>query len=800
MAARDLQAFAVRQGRTVDVTLRAGGPEARAGRVPSDVIAVLDVSGSMNSPAEVKNAKGEQEGHGLSVMDIVKHATRTITQSLGAEDRLALVAFDTEARVAQALTPMNDAGKGAAASALARLFPGGGTNIWGGLLAALNLAQERADASRPLHILLLTDGMPTASPPRGEVAQFARHLEISGQGCDVRTLPRKAFTVNTFGFGYSLNSDMLNGLARVGNGSYAFIPDAGMVGTVFVHALAACLSAVPFEADAKLRVRLDMLRPVPGLKLEAPLITPGTEVVPDGHDLELALPLTGLRYGQPRDVQFRLELPADVDENVLGGVTIEAALDGGFSVLPVAEAVPADDAAEAGEDNNSSGGIVAAVSTAMLGLTGLGGRAAAQGRTAAVGVDLSVELNLGDVRDGADGVHVGNGSGAAPIGAGDALETRGRLVFANIVGDIIGAARGPNGMRLDSNVIQNQQLSAAALVAQLRGLLDQATSLGAMNAAARLEAILADVDGQVSEACSKEEYMRRWGLHFLPSLVRAHELQTCNNFKDPGVQAYGGDLFRALRDAADDAFNELPPPTPTRPAARRGRMTGGRMMPVPTMTSMRVYNSRSNGCFHGKSVVTQLLPSGKRVEKRLDEVRMGDRLLTGAGTFVPVRCVVKTVSNDGTFDLVTLPGSGLCLTPWHPVFLPNGEAAAASPAGEEKEPQLPGRWVYPMALQDSEPTPCAAVFSILFERSHAEPWTGQAVVVDGVAGAALGHGLDDDEVIAHPFFGSYDNIEANLAPMAGFEKGIVTLREGSCLKNAFTQLVCSFDPDYVLAE
>lgn len=36
-----------------------------------------------------------------------------------------------------------------------------------------------------------------------------------------------------------------------------------------------------------------------------------------------------------------------------------------------------------------------------------------------------------------------------------------------------------------------------------------------------------------------------------------------NNFKDPGVQIYGGKLFQSLRDTADAVFLKLPPPKPT---------------------------------------------------------------------------------------------------------------------------------------------------------------------------------------------------------------------------------------------
>ena len=55
----------------------------------------------------------------------------------------------------------------------------------------------------------------------------------------------------------------------------------------------------------------------------------------------------------------------------------------------------------------------------------------------------------------------------------------------------------------------------------------------------------------------------RWGVHYLPSLLLAHQSQMCTNFKDPGVQNYGGALFVSIRDATDDLFCALPPPQPS---------------------------------------------------------------------------------------------------------------------------------------------------------------------------------------------------------------------------------------------
>ncbi|CAE7878020.1 unnamed protein product [Symbiodinium microadriaticum] len=78
----------------------------------------------------------------------------------------------------------------------------------------------------------------------------------------------------------------------------------------------------------------------------------------------------------------------------------------------------------------------------------------------------------------------------------------------------------------------------------------------------RLAGIVDDVSGQVAEAVSRQDWYESWGKHYLRSLSRAHLAQLCNNFKDPGVQPYGGDLFREVRDAADDIFLTIPAPNP----------------------------------------------------------------------------------------------------------------------------------------------------------------------------------------------------------------------------------------------
>ena len=59
-----------------------------------------DVSGSMTADAPVPTKPGEEvERTGLSVLDLPKHAARTIVETLNENDRLAIVTFASASTV-----------------------------------------------------------------------------------------------------------------------------------------------------------------------------------------------------------------------------------------------------------------------------------------------------------------------------------------------------------------------------------------------------------------------------------------------------------------------------------------------------------------------------------------------------------------------------------------------------------------------------------------------------------------------------------------------------------------------------
>lgn len=264
-----------------------------------------------------------------------------------------------------------------------------------------------------------------------------------------------------------------------------------------------------------------------------------------------------------------------------------------------------------------------------------------------------------------------------------------------------------------------------------------------------LDDLLKDVDGQVFMALSRQDWFVKWGTHYLPSLQRAHLVEQCNNFKDPGVQHYGGALFRDVRDEADDLFNTLPPPVPSNVRSSSS---------VPMTYTMSSLNNAAGPCF-ARGLVR--LQSG--AVKPVDQVVAGDVLAVPgeAGPGARVECVVATSAGA---ELVELPG-GVLVTPWHPVSRPDGT------------------WVFP-AHVGARTAETGRVYSFLLDRAH-------RYTVGAWSAVALGHGLQGD-VVAHPFFGSRAAVVASLSALRGWRGGRVELAAGACLERDARGLVCGF--------
>jgi hypothetical protein len=187
----------------------------------------------MSTKVEIQG-ENDKEQFGLSQLDLVKHALKTIVHSLTQNDRLSIVSFANSASILFKLRHMDDDGRSSALTALESLKDHGQTNLWDGLRTGLDVLAEgqRAFGSNAA-LFLLTDGCPNVEPPRGHLPTLTRYKAQMNFTC----------SINTFGFGYNLDSKLLEDLSQIGNsGSYAFIPDGSFVGTIFVNAISNLLT------------------------------------------------------------------------------------------------------------------------------------------------------------------------------------------------------------------------------------------------------------------------------------------------------------------------------------------------------------------------------------------------------------------------------------------------------------------------------------------------------------------------------------------------------------------------------
>lgn len=132
-------------------------PTNQSHHVPCDIVLVIDVSGSMGCPAPVP---GDNEASGLSVLDVVKHASLTIIETLDERDRLGIVTFASSIEVLQELEVMTDEKKEAARANIKSMVPKDATNLWHGILAGINLFTNSPSNGKVPAIMVLTDGMP----------------------------------------------------------------------------------------------------------------------------------------------------------------------------------------------------------------------------------------------------------------------------------------------------------------------------------------------------------------------------------------------------------------------------------------------------------------------------------------------------------------------------------------------------------------------------------------------------------------------------------------------------------------
>ncbi|KAJ6789057.1 hypothetical protein PWT90_09988 [Aphanocladium album] len=673
-------------------------PATRVHHVPCDIALVIDVSGSMFDAAPVPG-EGSSETNGLSILDLVKHAALTIVETMDERDRLSIVTFASSVSVLQPLECMTEENKKTARENINSMVPKDATNLWQGILTGLKQFEAVNSDGRVPAVMVLTDGMPNhMCPPAGYIPKLRSKLPLPA-------------TIHTFGFGYYLRSGLLKSIAEIGNGNYAFIPDAGMIGTVFVHAVANLQNTFATEATLQLKYRPEtQIREAMGTSVLTSPAEPFNDA--SGQGLQLTIPLGNIQYGQSRDIFLRFHSPH---------TTKLCGMDPG--PLPVVEAT---------------------ISYKPV-----------LGNDAGKYTSSTVQHNLLDQSSMPDETLAYHES---------------RAQICSFLSNLFPIENlGEHATHKMPRGAVSKEL--ATLIEKLPACLHT----DPLNQSLMQDLTGAEPHGQISIALDEgKDFFQRWGQHYLPSLLNAHTRQVCNSFKDPGPLRYCTDspLFVACRDRLDEAFDNLPPPEPSRlkiMSSRHGYASTSFSSAAATPISMSSYRNASGVCFAGSTLVR--LASGRDVEMK--RLRRGMKLQTPLGSR-KVAAVLRTPVEDETLCRV----GGVLVTPWHPISRDGGKT-----------------WTFPAYAADKAVRYTGSIYSIMLQRDRKPD--AHALQLNGgeLWGVTLGHGVTagGGDARAHAFFGDYNAVGKSLLGLAvGLRGEFIGNGVGRDSRNG---LVCEFIKD-----
>ena len=200
----------------------------KGARQPSNLVFLVDVSGSMQDPAK---------------LPLVKSSLKLLAQQLDARDRISLVVYAGSTGVVLEPTPGNETAK--IVAALDRLEAGGSTNGGAGIDLAYAMAQQAYLKEGNNRVLLATDGDFNVG-----TTSFERLVD------KVEEKRKSGIALTTLGFGEgNYNDHLMEQLADAGNGNHAYIDTLAEAQKVLVDQRDATLRTI--AADVKIQVEFN---------------------------------------------------------------------------------------------------------------------------------------------------------------------------------------------------------------------------------------------------------------------------------------------------------------------------------------------------------------------------------------------------------------------------------------------------------------------------------------------------------------------------------------------------------------
>ena len=206
----------------------AGKPIDREKRPPSNLVFLIDVSGSMNEPNK---------------LPLVQWSIARMVEQLGENDRVAMVVYAGASGLV--LPPTSCMHKAEILSAIDQLHAGGSTNGGAGIQLAYDVAAQNFIKNGTNRVILATDG------------DFNVGVTDRDQLLDlIQAKAKSGVFLSVLGFGMgNLKDGTLERLADKGNGHYAYIDSPAEAYKVLVKEMGSTL--VTIAKDVKIQVEFN---------------------------------------------------------------------------------------------------------------------------------------------------------------------------------------------------------------------------------------------------------------------------------------------------------------------------------------------------------------------------------------------------------------------------------------------------------------------------------------------------------------------------------------------------------------
>lgn len=298
-------------------------------------------------------------------------------------------------------------------------------------------------------------------------------------------------------------------------------------------------------------------------------------------------------------------------------------------------------------------------------------------------------------------------------------------------------------------------MEANGSLTPLTGLYDKYKGTPAEKLMSEIKAGGQVVIGTQGTLAHGQSYWTRWGRHYIPAYLRAHELQQRMNFKDAALQFYGSKNFETIQTIGDHVFGTVDPfdpsgskkgqystmypgsaPRSSSPTYTRGPTVRSVMSPMMSLTQS-AGGAALGGCWAPGSLIRM----ANGFKKPIEDVRKNDLVWTIAGPAL-VEYAIEIGTKQLTQPMVQL--GELLLTPWHPVL----------------DKMV---WVHPADLAPIAQFPVRKVYNLILNKGH-------IVDISDTLTVTLGHGFKGN-TIEHAFFGNKDLVLYDLASQPGFVEG-----------------------------